>query len=337
MATWIVWARSWAEIPVVTPCAASIETVNAVLKGDSFLAAIRSSPSSSQRSGVSERQISPRPCMAMKLIASGVANCAARVRSPSFSRVSSSHTTTMRPRRMSSIASSMEEKTADCSAPAGSVAGLRLGISLPFQVPKALHEPLGVPRDQVHLDVYAASLVQLSERRPLERLGDQRYLEAFIGERGHGEAHAVHGNRSMFHHVAAQLLRQDHPDAAREPVLADREHLARPIHMPLHQMAAERVAGAKGRLEVDPGAVAELTEGRELEGLIHDVRLEAAVGGARRRQTGAADADRVPLCQLRRQLGAHAEAHPTPGPFERLDAADLLDDSGEHQLALVGF
>ena len=43
----------------------------------------------------------------MKLTASGVANWAAIVRSPSFSRFSSSQTTTIRPRRMSSIASSI--------------------------------------------------------------------------------------------------------------------------------------------------------------------------------------------------------------------------------------
>ena len=61
------------------PSRASTDTVNAVSNGDSFLAAIRSSPSSSQRSGVSARQISPRPSLAMKLIASGVANWAASV------------------------------------------------------------------------------------------------------------------------------------------------------------------------------------------------------------------------------------------------------------------
>ena len=107
IATWIVRARSAAEMPVVTPSRASIETVKGVWNGDSFLAAIRSSPSSSQRSGVSDRQISPRPCVAMKLIASGVTNWAAIVRSPSFSRSSSSQTTTIRPARISSIASSI--------------------------------------------------------------------------------------------------------------------------------------------------------------------------------------------------------------------------------------
>ena len=94
-------------MPVVTPSRASVETVNAVSKADSFLAAIRSRPSSSQRSGVSARQISPRPSLLMKLTASGVTNWAAIVRSPSFSRLSSSITTTIRPRRTSSIASSI--------------------------------------------------------------------------------------------------------------------------------------------------------------------------------------------------------------------------------------
>ena len=106
----MVRARSAAEMPVVTPSRASTETVKAVWKGASFLAAIRLRPSSLQRSSVSARQIRPRPCVAMKLTASGVANWAAIVRSPSFSRFSSSQTTTIRPRRMSSIASSIVAK-----------------------------------------------------------------------------------------------------------------------------------------------------------------------------------------------------------------------------------
>jgi hypothetical protein len=48
----------------------------------------------------------------MKLMVSGVTNCAAIVRSPSFSRSSSSTTTTIRPWRMSSIAASIVAKGA---------------------------------------------------------------------------------------------------------------------------------------------------------------------------------------------------------------------------------
>ena len=63
IATWIVCARSAAEIPVVTPSRASTETVKAVCSGASFLAAIRLRPSSSQRSPVSVRQIRPAPLL----------------------------------------------------------------------------------------------------------------------------------------------------------------------------------------------------------------------------------------------------------------------------------
>jgi hypothetical protein len=51
IATWMVRARSCAEMPVVTPSRASMVTVKGVSNGDSFLAAMRSRPSSSQRSG----------------------------------------------------------------------------------------------------------------------------------------------------------------------------------------------------------------------------------------------------------------------------------------------
>ena len=81
--------------------------VKAVPNGVSLWSVIWRRPSSSQRSSVRQRQMSPRPCVAMKLIASGVANCAAIVRSPSFSRSAASTTTTNLPSRMSSRASSM--------------------------------------------------------------------------------------------------------------------------------------------------------------------------------------------------------------------------------------
>ena len=106
----VVCERSAAEIPVVTPSRASIETVKAVPSGASLCWVIGKSPSSSQRCSVSGRQIRPRACVAMKLIASGVANCAAMTRSPSFSRSGSSTTTTNLPWRTSSSASSTGEK-----------------------------------------------------------------------------------------------------------------------------------------------------------------------------------------------------------------------------------
>ncbi len=110
MATWIVCARSAAEMPVVTPSRASTETVNAVCRRASFFGVMGGRLSSAQRCGVSVRQTRPRPSLAMKLMRSALANCAAIVRSPSFSRSSSSQTMTILPSRRSSSASAMEAK-----------------------------------------------------------------------------------------------------------------------------------------------------------------------------------------------------------------------------------
>jgi hypothetical protein len=87
-----------------------METVKAVPKFEVFCSTIGGSSSSSQRSSVSARQIRPRPSFAMKLIVPGVTFSAARTRSPSFSRSSSSTMTTNFPARRSSAASSIEEK-----------------------------------------------------------------------------------------------------------------------------------------------------------------------------------------------------------------------------------
>ncbi len=109
MATETVRARSCALMPVETPSRASMETVKAVSWRDEFCDAISGRPSASIRSPGSVRQIRPRPCVAIKLIASGVAICAGMTRSPSFSRSSWSTRMNMRPLRASSMTSSMEE------------------------------------------------------------------------------------------------------------------------------------------------------------------------------------------------------------------------------------
>ena len=105
-----VVARSAALMPVVVPRRASMDSVNAVPSAEVFTGDIGGRCSSSQRSSVSARQIRPRPCLAMKLIAAGVIFSAGRARSPSFSRSSSSTRTICRPWRNSSMASSTVAK-----------------------------------------------------------------------------------------------------------------------------------------------------------------------------------------------------------------------------------
>ena len=110
MAVAMVRARSWAEMPVAMPSRASMETVKAVRLRASFWRAMYSSRSWLARWAVSDRQTRPRPCLAMKLMASGVAICAETTRSPSFSRSSASTRMIMRPLRRSSMISSIGER-----------------------------------------------------------------------------------------------------------------------------------------------------------------------------------------------------------------------------------
>ena len=103
----IVAARSCALTPVVHPSPSrSIETVNGVPSSDVLSATCMSSSNSLQRSSVSGAHITPRPLCSMKLTISGVIFSAATMKSPSFSRSSSSTTITTFPWRISSSTSS---------------------------------------------------------------------------------------------------------------------------------------------------------------------------------------------------------------------------------------
>src|ERR671935_1927099 len=197
IATWIVRARSCAEIPVDTPSRASIETVKAVPNGVSFRSVICRSASSSHRSSVRQRQMRPRPCVAMKLTASGVANWAAIVRSPSFSRSAASTTTTNLPWRKSSIASSIDANP------------VRVAISISRIVtgliaPGLRDEALDVLREQVDLQVDGVAAAERAERRLGERVRDDRDGESGVVELYDRQRDAFDGHGALLDEVAAQ-------------------------------------------------------------------------------------------------------------------------------------
>src|SRR3954468_18083147 len=276
IATWIVWARSAAEMPVVTPSRASIDTVNAVSNGDSFFAAIRSRPSSSQRSGDRARQISPRPSFAMKWIASGVVNCAAIVRSPSFSRSAASQTTTIFPARTSSSASSIVLNGAS-----GTV-----------------HQLFYVLGEHVHLQVHHAARGRLSERRALERLGDQRDRKTAVVHAGHCKRHPVDGNRALLHDISKELRGSSHAHDAREALLRNALDAAGAVHVALHHVAAEAVARAQRQLDVHRVAHAERPERRAPQRLVHHVGMERAAVRPHSGEAHAVHRDRVAVLEL---------------------------------------
>ena len=70
---------------MVTPSLASIDTVKAVSWREELVAAIKGNFNLSICSEGSARQINPLPCVAMKLMAFGVAICPGITKSPSFS------------------------------------------------------------------------------------------------------------------------------------------------------------------------------------------------------------------------------------------------------------
>src|ERR671930_1651011 len=139
----------------------------------------------------------PRPCVAMKLIASGVANCAATTRSPSFSRSGASTTTTKRPCRVSSIAS---------STVANGVTSRRT-LMRAIVAPSAGHEALDVLRQDVHLEVDLGARTERGKRRRGERVRDERDLEGVAGERRDRQRDALDGDRALRDAVAEELGR----------------------------------------------------------------------------------------------------------------------------------
>ena len=102
----MVWVRSAAEMPVLTPARASTVTVYAVPRRSWLVWYIGGSSNRSASASVSGAQMNPEVWRTMKAISSGVARSAAKIRSPSFSRSASSTTTTARPTATSAIAHS---------------------------------------------------------------------------------------------------------------------------------------------------------------------------------------------------------------------------------------
>ena len=196
----MVCARSAAEMPVVVLSRASTETVNAVCLRSSLWWCIGGSPSRSQSPASSGTQSTPLVQRTMKPTTSGVASSAATIRSPSFSRSSSSTTTTGRPAATAARACSTVPNMLTASTPptgrrsphpcprprAGQPAGspsAHLGpcrepspvlLSLADRTAGCGQQPLHVLGDHVDLEVDPAADRGPAERGDRERGGDER-------------------------------------------------------------------------------------------------------------------------------------------------------------------
>src|SRR5919112_919304 len=128
----------------------------------------------------------------MNATSSGVACSAAKIRSPSFSRSSSSTTTTAFPAAMSLIARSMSFN----------ISVSELGRS---------HELLDVLGDDVDLEVHRVADGLGTQHGDLEGGRDEPDAERLVIHRHHGQRDPVDGDRALLHHVPGQVRGKGEP------------------------------------------------------------------------------------------------------------------------------
>ena len=232
---------------MLVPRLASMATQNAVSKRVEFFSTISGISSSSSRSPVIGRQISPRPCFAMKLIASGVTFSAAMVRSPSFSRSSSSTTMTISPRRIAATASSTAANGPDERAPfAILICGLLCHC---YCFRNSIVRTMYLP-------IMSHSRLTLSPlRRPLQRgvapgVRNHHHVELPLAQTGDRQADAVDRHRAL----ADEIRRQDRLKPNRQPprlaLGPDLFDDADPVDVSKHEMAVDAAVAAHRAFEI---------------------------------------------------------------------------------------
>src|SRR5215471_11155037 len=225
---------------------------------------------------------------------SGVANSAAKIRSPSFSRSSSSTTITALPDLMSAIACSIESNRTVIStsrlgraraptarsalvdprtrsAPART-ASRRRGSSR--ERSSRLDEPGHVLGEDVHLEIYRVAGLLPAERGGPQRLRDQADLEPVRAYPGHGQRDPVDGDRALLRDVAGKIDRHAEPDEI--PGIARRTTDQHPgaVDVALHDVPVQAAVGAHRPLEVHLLCRSQHADDRALEGFSHDVEVQ---------------------------------------------------------------
>src|SRR5579883_891873 len=350
----MVRARSGAEMPVVTPSRASIETVKAVRRREAFCCGISGRRSCSTRSRVRARQMRPRPCFAMKLMACGVAICAGMTRSPSSSRSSSSTRMNMRPLRASSMTSSMGDVTSMklMTAPplrpfASSLAaapprldyrfpGARRKRAAPGLWARALEKAGDIARQHVDLEIDAVARPRRPEAGAALGVRDDVDAEDGALDLVDGQRHAVEGDRALGRDRARERRWRAEAEADGIAFRAALDDLGRPVDMAQHDMAAELVAEPQGAFEVDLHAGAPGADRRPRHG------LGGGGGGEPVRpllDDGEADpraGDRGADRDLRhREMRGDDEPRVAPR-IDPPDGAEIGDDAAEHGTRLCG-
>src|SRR5690606_619333 len=176
----------------------------------------------------------------MKLTASGVTFSAAMIRSPSFSRSSSSTTTTNLPARMSSMASSMRSNS---GRGAGTVIWRQLLSRAAGSGERGVgaQQPLHVFADDVGFQVDSVAGAHPAQGGHGGGVGDDDHLETVGGDGGDGQAHPVHRDGTFRHQVTPDRFRRGDGQPDGVAFGTHGLHPAYRIHVPLDQVPAQAV------------------------------------------------------------------------------------------------
>src|ERR687893_420616 len=194
------------------------------------------------------RQIRPRPWVAMKFMSSAVTSSAAIVRSPSFSRSSSSQTMTILPALMSSSISSIG---------LNGISRSPLGAGN-FSVLPRLHEPLDVLPYYIGLQVDVGPDAELAQVGVGAGVREYRDGETVPLYGDHGEAYAVDTDAALLDRVAQHRLGRPEGPYLGVPLRPHVEHLADAVHVALHDVPPEPPPGRHRPLQVDRAPLGEV-------------------------------------------------------------------------------
>src|SRR5512143_2422801 len=270
----------------------------------------------------------------MKLIASGVTNSAARVRSPSFSRSSSSTSMTILPSRMSARASSIFES--------GIPAPPFLRISVIFQkiqrdaAPTAFEALEDVFPDDVGFEVDPLPRPHDTKGRSFEGDRDDGQFDSVPADGADRKTDAVDGHRPLVNHELHYRrigLDMEYPGF---PHRADFPDHARTVHVAIADVPPQPSREGERALQVDSRPGAHAAERRLRERLLRGVRGERPRPFPRHGQAYPRDGDGIPLSdRVHRQVRFHRNRRPRPQRRQGGDRPHILDYSGEHRRSSV--
>src|SRR5512143_3801583 len=143
----------------------------------------------------------------MKLTSSARTLVAAMIRSPSFSRSSSSRITTISPAPTAATMSSIESSPDQAVSVVTRVTMFLQESQIDALVALSLHEPLQIAGQQVHLNINSRAGPVVADHGLLLRVRDDVDRKTRPAHGVHGQAHAVHGHGSLHRDVTRERRR----------------------------------------------------------------------------------------------------------------------------------